>query len=1567
MKTPLWLIGLTVIMVIINVGQPASAYAQHSPPNTLHPTVQLAEHYDTSIPLSQALPDVAKTGKTIYVPNKVLPKRVRDIKTLEEIKAQGDDTYAQFFAPQQDNALDLAARLPNMPAPIANFDGVNNLNAVSPPDPAGDIGYDPSNGRKYYVQWVNLSYAIWNVTDPASPILMLGPFNGNRFWQGFGTPCESENDGDPIVLFDQLAQRWLVSQFATPKPYYQCVAISASADPTGSWHRYAFKVSDTKFNDYAKFGVWPDGYYFSLNNFIGNSWAGTSVVALERNKMLSGQPAALIQFDLFDVNIDYSALLPSDLDGNTLPPAGAPNMFMSVDDNALTPGLGSVDMMRLWQFKVDWANPGNSTFGLGGNPNHLLPVAPFNLLPCAINGTRGCIPQRGGTSVDGIADRLMYRLAYRNFGTHQSLVVNHTVDVGSGRAGVRWYEVRDPAGLLPSIYQQGSYAPADGLHRWNASAAQDHVGNIALGYSASSSSVYASVRAAGRLFSDPLNQLDQGESVLVNGSGAQTISQRWGDYSLLNTDPVDDCTFWYTNEYFANNSANGWRTSISAFRFPNCGAEAPGTLTGTVRSSGNPLSSTLVTAQISANQAVQILTDASGTFELSLLPGSYTVTAALYGYLPSSLTSVSVTSNLTTSVELTLTSAPTHVVSGIVTSAANGNPLPASLVITGTPFSPPIATISTNDQTGAYSFVLAEGQSYTLSASALLHTPQARGLGVINSDQTQNFVLTATTNNGGVIGYVRDLATQLPITQAKVSLAPNNLDTLTDDNGAFQFVNVPTGTYTLTAAYADFVTATLGAVSVQAASLTSRTLLLDRPRLDISPLTLSRTLIFGANAVDSAGLKVRNLGNPVLSYKLREVRGDGSAPDGGPDAFGYTWRASVQPDGPTFSWIDASDGISLSLGDDSETSINLPFAFPFYGQSSNQIQVGNNGALLFDSFNEVLPSNTRMSAAATNTIAVLWDDIDGGAGGVFWKVLGTAPTRRAVISWQDRPRFKNIGAGSFQVILYEDGDLLMQYKDVIFGSPNYDNGQSATIGIHSNSAANSLEYLYNDGNLMDGTAVCFDNPNSADACGQAQDAIPWLSLVPISATLNLSQTNNTALTWNAAPSAIAQPGEFHGNIIASSNDPWARQVVIPITLTVLPAPTQGLVSGTLTSTGVCDIAPASLGNANVLIQSNGLSATIRTDDNGRYQYYAEASVYTLTASATDHLSTQAMINVNSGMTVTQDFTLRLNKPCMTISPASISQTLVYPSSSSSEVLITSSGAQALNTQMALVPRGSRISLPDAQGYLLMPTSFEFIDISQTGTRLTITEDSATHVSVSFPLTLYGVTSTALHVGENGAVIFGALNGEVSYANTHMVNAPSFLVAPLWDDLDASTGAVYSKEMGSAPNRRFIIMWKDRAHTTGIGSATFEIIFEENGDIRFSYKDTDFDNTLFDFGASATIGVRGSTASEVVEYAFNESVLPISTTLCFTQVYARCNAVPWIVPTPTQVNGLSGTPSSTQTVQAELRSNQVGYGVHQADLIVINNSPEPLVRVPVTLTVTLPNQVQPQFLPIVGRF
>ena len=1567
---PHWRFSLTVAISMLSLGLSLSTAkfvaAQNTPPAILHPTFMPDSHHDTSSPLAKTEPDISMHSATLYVPNKVLPKRVRDIKSYEEIKAAGDAAFDRYFAPQTDSMLDEINRLPNMPAAIANFDGVNNVNAVSPPDAAGDIGYDPATGKKYYVQWVNLSYAIWEVTDPANPVLRAGPFNGNRLWQGFGTPCETDNDGDPIVLFDPLAQRWLVSQFATPKPYYQCVAISASADPTGRWHRYIFKISDTKFNDYGKFGVWPDGYYLTVNNFIGNSWAGVSAIALERDKMLNGQAANMVQFDLYGVNIDYSALLPSDLDGSTLPPAGAPNVFMSVDDNALTPGLGSVDMMRLWQFKVDWTNPGNSTFGLSGHPNASLPVAPFNVLPCAITGARGCVPQLGGTQVDGIADRLMYRLAYRNFGAYDTLVANHTVDAGSGRAGVRWYEVRNPTTLAPTLHQQGSFAPADGLYRWNASVAQDHVGNLAIGYSASSASAFASVRVAGRLYSDPLGQLNQGESILVSGRGAQTVSQRWGDYSMLTLDPTDDCTFWYTSEYFANNSPNGWRTSISAFRFPNCGAEAPGALTGTVSSGNVPLANVLVTAKDSLNQTVQAISDVEGAFGLSLLPGAYTVTAAIYGYLPATVPNVAITSNVTTTLDLALTVAPTHVVAGLITSSANGNPLPATLVVTGTPFSPPFITTQTDEQTGAYSIVLAEGQSYTLTASALLHTPQMRSLGNITQDQTHSFVLTPTTSNGAIIGYVRDVLTHLPITQAQVALVPTNLTTTLDSTGLYQFINLAPGSYTLTAGATNFVTATLANVPVQPSTVTSRTLQLDRARIELSPLALSRTLNFGSNISDGAGLIIRNTGNSPLIYALREVRGDGTSPDGGPDAAGYTWRASTQLDGPIYSWIDASDGTNLNLTDDAEASISLPFAFPFYGQSSSQIQVGNNGALLFGALNEIAPSNTSMAAAPNNTIAVLWDDIDGNAGNVYWKALGNAPNRQVVISWQDRPRFKNIGAASFQIILYEDGDLMMQYKDVVFGSPNYDNGQSATVGIRGTGVANSLQYLYNEGSLLDGTAVCFDNPNSLGTCGRLQDAIPWLSLAPVSATLNSSQSNDTALVWSASLSAVAQPGEFHGSLIAKSNDPIVGQIAIPVTLTVLPAASQGLITGILTSSGQCDNTPAPLDHPSVLIQGNNLSATIKANALGQYQYFAEPGAYSLTISAEDHLSASISINVNSGSTVTRDVTLRLNRSCLTLSPLAISTTVTYPLSSSSDLLITSSGAQALSAQVALVPRGARVSLADSQGYVLMPTQSGFIDISATGTALSINEDGAQNINSSFPIALYGITSTVLRVGDNGAILFGALSGDISYANTSMLNAPANLIAPFWDDLDAATGTVYSQEVGSAPNRKLIVLWKERAHTAQSGTATFEVIFEENGDIRFSYPDTDFDSSLFDFGTSATIGVRGATAREQVEYSFNERSLPNSISLCYTKIYAHCNAVPWLSATPPSISGLIGTPPNPQTVQVQLDSHLAGYGVHTADLIWVNNSPDSLARIPVTLTVRLPNAVQPIIMPIIFR-
>src|SRR5512146_3108591 len=362
----------------------------------------------------------------------------------------------------------------NIPAPLQNFDGVNNVNGVLPPDTNGDVG------PNHYVQWVNLSFAIYS----KSGTLLYGPAAGNTLWSGFGGPCATTNNGDPIVQYDHLADRWMVSQFALPNypsgPFYQCIAVSQSPDPTGAWYRYAFQISAPKLHDYPKLGVWPDGYYMSVNQFVGNTLGGAGVVAFERSKMLLGQPAQAIYFDLFSVDPNLGGMLPSDLDGPA-PAAGTPNYYLQFDDN----GFGSPqDQLEIWQFSVNWTTPSASSFTQAA----VLPTAAFDSDMCA--GSRNCIPQQGTTvKLDAIADRLMYRLQYRNFGSYQTLVLNHTVDTNSAdHAGIRWYELRD-SGSGWGIRQQGTFSP-DTAHRWMGSIAMDGAGDIALGYSVSSSTMF---------------------------------------------------------------------------------------------------------------------------------------------------------------------------------------------------------------------------------------------------------------------------------------------------------------------------------------------------------------------------------------------------------------------------------------------------------------------------------------------------------------------------------------------------------------------------------------------------------------------------------------------------------------------------------------------------------------------------------------------------------------------------------------------------------------------------------------------------------------------------------------------------------------------------------------------------------------------------------------------------------------------------------------------------------------------------------------------------------------------
>ncbi len=421
-----------------------------------------------------------------------------------------------------------------------SFDATGNpagCGSCSPPDINGDVG------PNHYVHAVNATkIAIYN----KSGVLLSGPFNLGTLWSSGN--CTA-NAGDPIVLYDPLANRWLLSQFAQSS--HMCIAISQTADPTGAYYTYTFNVG--AFPDYFKFGVWPDGYYMSANESTYTAYA------FDRARMLTGASATFQKY-----TGGTNLYLPSDVDGSAPPPTGAPNIFYTFKDNSYHGG-GS-DRIELREFHVDWTTPANSTFNLVTT----LPIASFTYTPCGFFNFN-CVRQLGTTQrFDALGEWPMFRFPYRNFGTHQSLVGTFVVGGGLGNVGaaVRWFELRK-TGASWTLYQQGTHDPGDGHDRTNPSIAMDKNGNIAIGYTVSSNTINPGIRYATRLSTDPLGTL-QTEAVLINGSGSQTGSNRWGDYAAMAVDPANDCSFWYTNEYYAANSANQWRTRVGVFTIPGC-------------------------------------------------------------------------------------------------------------------------------------------------------------------------------------------------------------------------------------------------------------------------------------------------------------------------------------------------------------------------------------------------------------------------------------------------------------------------------------------------------------------------------------------------------------------------------------------------------------------------------------------------------------------------------------------------------------------------------------------------------------------------------------------------------------------------------------------------------------------------------------------------------------------------------------------------------------------------------------------------------------------------------------
>ena len=668
------------------------------------PIVSQALHHDTSAPLRTITPT--------KFPDKG-PQLTPDADGKRQAPPSGD---------QADPVVQSQLGTGQMPSTSVNFDGVSvgQGGQWAPPDPNGAAG--PNN----YFEIVNDGFAIYTKTGAVA----LSARPTNTIFSGFGGHCQTSNNGDGTVTYDQLAGRWVVQQFQiTSLPYSDCVAVSTTSDPTGSWNRYEFATNNVDFNDYPKLGVWTDAYYVTYNIFAnGNNYSGPEVCAFDKAKMIAGLAATQQCFKPSPV---FFGLLPASIDGSTPPAPGSPELVMAENTNSLA----------LWRFHVDWAVPANSTLT---GPTQFA-VASYTE---ACNGGGTCIPQPGtGNLLDSLGDRLMYRLAYRNFGDHESLVVAASVKAGIS-VGMRWYEIRGPFST-PTVYQQSTYSP-DTTFRWMGSVAMDHVGDMALGFAVSSASVLPGARYTGRLFDDPLSTMGQGESTLVNGAGFQTTGlTRWGDYTSMSVDPVDDCTFWYLGEYLPSNGQWNWKTRIGAFKFPSC--------TG---GGGNPppvVSSFLPTSgPVGTNVAV------TGT-------GFTGATAVKFNGTAATTFTVDSDTSIHATVPLSATTGPISVTTGNGTGASATN----YTVTTGggnpptvTSFTPTSGPVGTNVQITGTNFTGATGVtfnntaalSFTVDDDTSIHATVPVGattgpIAVANADGTgtssTNF--TVTTNGAGPV------------------------------------------------------------------------------------------------------------------------------------------------------------------------------------------------------------------------------------------------------------------------------------------------------------------------------------------------------------------------------------------------------------------------------------------------------------------------------------------------------------------------------------------------------------------------------------------------------------------------------------------------------------------------------------------------------------------------------------------------------------------------------------------------------------------------------------------------
>jgi hypothetical protein len=501
------------------------------------PEVVYDSYHDTSLPVREY---------SLEVPHGRVPREVEHPRPRRILSGAS--------VPVRDLAEQETELAPPVSALIGlNFEGVpNSANGKALEGIPSDNNL--AAGATQVVETINTA---WQVFDKATGKSVFGPQQISAIFTGMSGLCGQGQTffwTDPIVMYDQIANRWIISQIAADSNFAtgnECIAVSESSDATGKYHRYAYTFGTLVFNDYDKLSVWPDAYYASYNLFGSNGFIAADACAYDRAAMLTGAKAKAI---CFKTSPEF-ALLPANLDGATAPPSGEPDFFVD---------LSTATSLHLFRFHVDFAHPAKSKFA---GPI-TIPVKAY-AMACG-GGT--CIPQPGTTQqLDSLGDRMMFRLAYRNFGTHETLVASHSVMTSKAASGERWYEIRNPNGVA-KVFQQGTVTKG-GNALWMGSIAMDKAGDMALGFSESNgATLHPSLAFTGRVPSDPVNTME-GIASIFAAKGSATDQSRWGDYSSIVIDPSDDCTFWYVNQYIpktAPKNAATFRTRVASLKFPTC-------------------------------------------------------------------------------------------------------------------------------------------------------------------------------------------------------------------------------------------------------------------------------------------------------------------------------------------------------------------------------------------------------------------------------------------------------------------------------------------------------------------------------------------------------------------------------------------------------------------------------------------------------------------------------------------------------------------------------------------------------------------------------------------------------------------------------------------------------------------------------------------------------------------------------------------------------------------------------------------------------------------------------------